>query len=124
MSMHHTSIRWANVELDRETELAAIKETIELVEKIKRALKSGVELQQSENLCTIDFDTFESEHMDFILATLGVGEARIVLRKDDVRMAETGISGVWKRMAYAVLLQGRKRSVCHNTIQLWNTLFQ
>lgn len=96
MSMHHTSIRWANVDLDRETELAAIKETIELVEKIKRALKSGVELQQSENLCTIDFDTFESEHMDFILATLGVGEARIVLRKDDVRMAETGISGVWR----------------------------
>lgn len=96
MSMHHTSIRWANVDLDRETELTAIKETIDLVEKIKRALKTGFELQQSENLCAIDFDTFDPKHMDFILATLGSGEARIVLRKDDVRMAETGISGVWR----------------------------
>lgn len=89
-----SSNRWANVNLDPKTEHEAALATAEFLQKVRDALLSN-DFSNTSTLLTVPFESIKTEHMDFVLATVGSGEVRATIG-DDVRIEETTIEGLWR----------------------------
>ena len=68
-----SSSRWANVNLDRQTEHEAAIATVKFLEKVRDTLSEG-DFSTNKTLLTIPFREFDPKHLDFVLATVGSGE--------------------------------------------------
>ncbi len=97
--------RWANVPpLDPETEEGAARTTIAFLEDVRSrisrhmdAMASGAEPADGSALHEVwDFSSFNPNHIDFLLATLGEGEVRIKLYGGEAKIADTGVPGLWR----------------------------
>ncbi len=91
--------RWENVNLDKETEHAAAKETLSFLKKVRDAAKNAATLSETEalgELLTVSFDSFDAKHLDFIIATLASGEVRISADNGALRVEETSVTGLWR----------------------------
>ena len=95
--MHSNSSRWATVQLDPETERQAALATHALLKRIKELAEAArAEQRETELSWQISFDEFNPDHIDFILATIGTGEVRILLDEGRVKAEETGIPALWQ----------------------------
>lgn len=95
--MHSNSSRWATVQLDPETERQAALATHALLKRIKELAETArAEQRETELSWQISFDEFNPDHIDFILATIGTGEVRILLDEGRVKAEETGIPALWR----------------------------
>ena len=91
--------RWENVNLDKETEHAAAKETLLFLKKVKAAAESVSTQSETEalgELLTVPFESFEAKYLDFIIATLASGEVRISANNGALRVEETSVTGLWR----------------------------
>lgn len=94
--LQNSSARWANVHLDEETEGNAALETVALLSSIKNlAQEARIQHKELELYWKFPFSQFKPEHIEFILATLGVGEVRISIDNGRVKLEETGIPALW-----------------------------
>lgn len=89
-----SSNRWAQVNLDPQIEHDAALVTVEFLKKIRDALKNE-NFTQERSALTIPFSSFNPQHLDFILATLGSGEVRATVG-DDVKLEECAVEGLWR----------------------------
>ena len=89
-----SSSRWANVNLDRQTEHEAAIATVKFLEKVRDTLSEG-DFSTNKTLLTIPFREFDPKHLDFDLATVGSGEVRATIGQS-VRLEETAIEGLWR----------------------------
>ena len=89
-----SSSRWANVNLDRQTEHEAAIATVKFLEKVRDTLSEG-DFSTNKTLLTIPFREFDPKHLDFVLATVGSGEVRATIGQS-IRLEETAIEGLWR----------------------------
>lgn len=91
--------RWENVNLDKETEHAAAKETLSFLKKVRKAAKSAAAPSGRDaigEILTVPFESFDAKHLDFIIATLASGEVRISADNGALRVEETSVTGLWR----------------------------
>ena len=94
-----SSSRWADIHLDKETEHAAALSSVALLKQVLKAAQKATTLPFQQALCeqlTVDFETFDPKHLDFILATVASGEVRIATCGGAVKAEETQIPGLWR----------------------------
>lgn len=90
MSSNH----WARVNLDSQTEHEAALATVDFLKKIRDVLKDA-SFTKDEPALTVSFSSFNPEHLDFILATVGSGEVRATVG-EHIRLEECAIEGLWR----------------------------
>lgn len=101
--LHNSSARWANIHLDRETEHRAAVETLVLLNVVKdKAKKAIAQHEESTLYWQFPFANFDPKHIDFILATIGVGEIRISLDGGRIKLEETAIPALWHQQENGV----------------------
>lgn len=94
-----SSSRWADIHLDKETEHAAELSSVAFLKQVLQAAKKASTLPVQDALgehLTVDFESFDPKHLDFILATVASGEVRIATRGGAVKAEETQIPGLWR----------------------------
>lgn len=95
--LNSNSSRWANVRLDPETERKAAQATYDLLSRVKAlAAQAREEQKEAELFWQKPFSDFDAEHLDFILATVGSGDVRIVIDNERVKLEETSIPALWR----------------------------
>ena len=91
--------RWANVKLEKETEHAAALATLNFLKRVKAVAEKAATLvgpdATAEHL-VVDFGDFDAKHLDFVIATLASGEARISAESGKIKAEETSITGLWR----------------------------
>ncbi len=102
-SLFNAARRWADVpKLDPETERAAAEATVAFLKAVEAEVtghlgKVETEGKDAEELHVVwDFEAFDPRHLDFLLATLGEGDVRIKLCEGEVKVADTGVPGLWR----------------------------
>ena len=99
-----TSELWKNVpDLSAEQEQKAAEETIAFLKEVRFALSdlvnatkqgaSKTEPKPEKRWSLGDFSPFT---VDFVIATLGLGEVRITMNDGEVKAADTSIQGLWR----------------------------
>lgn len=99
-----TSILWKDVpNLLPEQEQKAADETIAFLKEVRFALgqlasrqSEGASVQQPQEEKRWNLSDFSPFTVDFLVATLGLGEVRITVRDGEVKAADTSIQGLWR----------------------------
>lgn len=88
---------WRFIELTRQEEIAGAKATLLTLAGLIESINNIVENQsETKSDVRINLNEFEEKNRQFLLATLGQGEVRIVLGEGEVKIENTTVPCLWR----------------------------